>query len=89
MSYSRFHDSSEGSVYFPQILLLQSTSHVYQGLYSRIFYLSILVSPRLFVQWKLSGREKGVYNWSWPLTGILKIQSLYGTGGNGILSKWP
>ena len=54
MSYSGFHDSPEGAVYFPEILLLQSTSHVYQGLYSRIFYVSILVSPRLPVQWKLS-----------------------------------
>ena len=53
MSYSRFHDSPEGAVYFPQILLLHSTSHVYQGLYSRIFYLSVLVSPRFPVQWKL------------------------------------
>ena len=54
MSYSGFHDSPEGAVYFPETLLLQSTSHVYQGLYSRIFYVTILVSPRLPVQWKLS-----------------------------------
>ena len=54
MSYSGFHDSPEGAVYFPETLLLQSTSHVYPGLYSRIFCVTILVSPRLPVQWKLS-----------------------------------
>ena len=82
MSYSGFHDSPEGAVYFPETLLLQSTSHVYQGLYSRIFYVSILVSPRLPVQWKLSWADTLVTRKRCPYLelaayGNVKIQSLY------------
>ena len=82
MSYSGFHDSPEGAVYFPETLFLQSASHVYQGLYSRIFHGSITLSPRLLVQRKLSLADTLVTRKRCPYLelaayGNVKIQSLY------------